>query len=146
MSEQPKAGRRAGVQPDAEGEFPPKAPYYSYLGLDIVERAEGRAVVRLPHRPELTNSRGEIHGGVQGSLLDIALSQALRSVLPDGSKVATISLTTSHLAAGHGSLVALAQVVRAGRSVATVEGRIEDEQGTMVACGLGTFRVWRSHG
>lgn len=72
---------------DAEGAFPPEAPYYRYLGLVVTERAAGRSVVRLPHRPELTNSRGEIHGGVQGSLLDIALSQALRSVLPPGSKV-----------------------------------------------------------
>ena len=142
---QPHARGSSEIEPDAEGEFPPSAPYYRYLGLDIAERADGRALVRLPHRPELTNSRGEIHGGAQGSLLDIALSQALRSVLPPGSKVATISLTTNHLAAGHGSLVAYAQVVKAGRSVATVEGRIEDDQGTVVACALGTFRVWRAH-
>lgn len=133
------------IRADSEGAFPPQAPYYRYLGLEIAERAEGRALVRLPHRAELTNSRGEIHGGVQGSLLDIALSQALRSVLPPGSKVATISLTTTHLAAGHGSLVAHARVVNPGRSVATVEGRIEDEYGTVVACALGTYRVWRAH-
>jgi uncharacterized protein (TIGR00369 family) len=129
--------------PEPEGDFPPTTPYYLYLGLEITERAAGAATVRLAHRHDLTNSRGEIHGGVQGSMLDVAMSQALRSLLPAGSKVATISLTTSYLAAGHGGLTAYGRVVRAGRSVATCEGRIEDQTGAAVAWGLGTFRVWR---
>jgi uncharacterized protein (TIGR00369 family) len=127
-----------------EGAFPPRNPYYDFLGLEVVERAAGRALVRLPYKPPLANARGEIHGGAQASLLDIALSQAIRSVLPPGSKVATISLTTSHLAAGHGTLTCHGRVVHAGRSIATAEGHIEDEHGRQVATALGTFRVWRT--
>ena len=135
--------RAESPPPEPEGDFPPTTPFYRYLGLEVAERADGAATVRLAHRHELTNSRGEIHGGVQGSMLDVAMSQALRSVLPTGSKVATISLTTNFLAAGHGNLTAVGRVVRAGRSVATCEGRIEDGNGETVAWGLGTFRVWR---
>jgi uncharacterized protein (TIGR00369 family) len=138
-----RADRPGPADPEGESAFPPRTPYYLFLGLQVAERSGGRALVRLPHRPDLTNSRGEIHGGAQGSLLDVAMSQALRSVLPPGSKVATISLTVNHLAAGHGSLVAHGRVIKAGRSVATVEGYIEDAQGAKVAWGLGTFRVWR---
>ena len=148
MSESGSTGERArpgrADHPlEAEDAFPPRTPYYLFLGLEVVERAGGRALVRLPHRPDLTNSRGEIHGGAQGSLLDVAMSQALRSLLPAGTKVATISLTVNHLAAGHGSLTGHGRVVKAGRSVATVEGYLEDAEGTQVAWGLGTFRVWR---
>jgi uncharacterized protein (TIGR00369 family) len=133
-------------QPTAstEDDWPPRTPYYHFLGLEVVERVDGQALVRLPHRPELCNSRGEIHGGAQESLLDVALSQAIRSVLPSGSSVATITLTCSHLAAGHGSLTGHGRVIQAGRSVATAEGHVEDADGRRVACALGTYRVWRT--
>ncbi len=122
-----------------------QTPYYRFLGLELGERADGRALVRLPHKPELCNSRGEIHGGAQESLLDVVLSQAIRSVLPAGSQVATITLTCNHLAAGHGSLIAYGRVVQAGRSVATAEGHVEDAAGARVACALGTYRVRRAN-
>ena len=128
-----------------EGSWPPRTPYYNFLGLEAVERVDGRSLIRLPHKPELTNSRDEIHGGAQASLLDVALSQAIRSVLPHGSKIATITLTTTHLAAGHGSLTAHGRVIRAGRSIATADGWIEGASGRKVATALGTFRIWRTH-
>ena len=135
--------RRLGSTDNDRVEGGSQTPYYQFLGLELGGRADGRALVHLPHKPELCNSRGEIHGGAQESLLDVVLSQAIRSVLPVGSQVATISLTCSHLAAGHGDLTAHGQVIQAGRSVATAEGYVEDAAGTRVACALGTYRVWR---
>jgi uncharacterized protein (TIGR00369 family) len=136
--------QRLGETDNDRDEGGSQTPYYRFLGLELGQRADGRALVRLPHKPELCNSRGEIHGGAQESLLDVALSQAIRSVLPAGSQVATITLTCNHLAAGHGDLTARGQVVQTGRSVATAEGHVEDAAGTRVACALGTYRVWRA--
>jgi uncharacterized protein (TIGR00369 family) len=116
-------------------------PFYQHLGLRLEALADGRSAIRLPFRKDFGNSRGEVHGGAIASLLDAAMSQAVRSNLELGAKVATISLTLNYLAPAHGDLLAKGAVVKGGRSVVFAEAEVSDERGTLVCRASATFRV-----
>jgi uncharacterized protein (TIGR00369 family) len=125
--------------PERGGEA--ERPFYAFLGVEVLETSDGRAAIRLPYRPELGNKRGDVHGGAIGSLLDIALSTAVRSALPEGSAAATISMTITYLQPGRGTLTGRGRVVRAGRTIVAAEGDVQDAQGDLAAHGIATFRV-----
>lgn len=117
-------------------------PFYRLLGFraQSVEKP-GFSRLLLDDREELRNSRGDIHGGVVAALLDAAMGNALRSALKDGEGSATVSLTVNYLRPARGKLIALGRVVRAGRSIASVDAQIEDSTGLVVAHAIGTLRV-----
>ena len=117
--------------------------FYRLLGLRIVEAADGRSLIELPPNPETTNSRGEVHGGVQVTLLDAALINAARSTGGPGAGAMTVTITTSFLAPALGALQARGRVVRGGRSLVTAEATLFDASGEPVAQALGTLRVSR---
>jgi uncharacterized protein (TIGR00369 family) len=106
-----------------------------------VLEARGGATVWLPYRPELGNSRGDVHVGGIASLLDIALWSAAWSALPDRSAATTVSMTITYFQPGRGSLIRRRRVVRAGRTIVAVKGDVQDEQGDLIAHGIGTFRA-----
>ena len=119
------------------------SPFYEHLNLELESRGSGKCVIRLPFARHFANSRGEVHGGVAASLLDITLSQAVRSTLEGPANIATISMTMSYLAPAFGVLTCRGAVVRAGRSVAFAEGEVTDEKGAAVCRAVGTYRVRR---
>ena len=49
------------------------------LGMDLVEAAEGRAVVRMTVRGDMLNGHGTCHGGLVASLADSAFAVACNS-------------------------------------------------------------------
>ena len=49
------------------------SPFYEHLGLELESLGDGQCVVRLPFGAHFGNSRGEVHGGIAASLLDIHL-------------------------------------------------------------------------
>jgi uncharacterized protein (TIGR00369 family) len=116
-------------------------PYYEYLGLQLDAIGGGRAAVRLPFQKHLGNSRGEMHGGAVASLADAAMSQAVRSTLELGAKVATISFSLNYLAPAYGELVCKGTVVKGGRSIAFAEAEVTDERGTAVCRATATYRL-----
>ena len=118
-------------------------PFYTHLGLVLEEIGGGRCVTHLPYAKHFGNSRGEVHGGIAASVLDITMSQALRSAIDGPIGVATISLNVSYLAPAFGVLRCEAKLVRRGRSVAFVEGEVKGENGESATRAVGTFRILR---
>ena len=129
----------AGTQPKWRT-FP---PFYAHLDLELEALADGKCVIRLPYAAHFANSRGEVHGGIVASLLDITLSQAVRSTLEGPTNVATISMTVSYLTAAAGVLACTASVVRTGGTIAFAEGEVTDEKGAAVCRAVGTYRILR---
>jgi uncharacterized protein (TIGR00369 family) len=119
------------------------SPFYEHLSLELESLDSGQCVIRLPFARHFANSRGEVHGGIAASLLDITLSQAVRSTLEGPTNIATISMTMSYLAPAIGMLTCRGAVVRAGRSVAFAEGEVTDEKGTAACRAVGTYRILR---
>lgn len=116
-------------------------PFYAHVGLQLDEIGDGRATIRLPYEKHLGNSRGEMHGGAMATMADAAMSQAVRSTIPLGSAVATITMTLNYLAPAHGELTAKGVVVRGGKSVVYAEVEITDGKGGAVCRASATFRV-----
>ena len=129
------------MKPRPPAQWRSSPPYYEYLGLQLDAIGEGRSTVRLPFQPHLGNSRGEVHGGAAASLADAAMSQAVRSTLELGAKVATISFSLNYLAPAHGDLVCNGAVVKGGRSIAFAEAEVIDERGAAVCRATATYRL-----
>ena len=119
-------------------------PYYRLLGFKATRPdAQGHQRVELASRPELENSRGEIHGGVVASLLDAAIGVAVRQAYAERINATTVSLTVNYAEPGRGHLIASAEIMRAGGSLATAQARVVDAEGTLVAHAVGTMKILR---
>jgi uncharacterized protein (TIGR00369 family) len=116
-------------------------PFYQHLGLELDALADGRSSIRMPFQKHFGNTRGEMHGGAVAALVDAAMSQAVRSTIPLGSSVATITMTLNYMAPAFGELTCKGTVVRGGKSVAFAEAEVTDEKGNAVCRGSATFRL-----
>jgi uncharacterized protein (TIGR00369 family) len=121
------------------------APFHEFLGLSFADYEEGRVVVECPFREELlvNEEREIIHGGVLGSLLDVAGHYAVLSSV--GARVPTVDLRTDYLLPGReGPLTVEAGVDRVGGNVAVATAEVRQEQRDevkSVALGRGTYGV-----
>jgi len=122
------------------------APFGDFLGMEVVSKEEGTAVIALDLAEHHCNRRGVAHGGVITALLDSALGGAVISAMPAEWWCATTSLSTQFLQGGRsGRLVATGRVVRRGVSVAFATGEVRDEAGRLLATANGTWHVWPQH-
>lgn len=116
-------------------------PFYRHLGLELEALADGKSSIRLPFRKEYGNTRGEVHGGAIATLVDAAMSQAVRSTVELGARVATISMTVNYMAPAVGDLLCKGAVVRGGRSLMFVEAEVIDSAGNVVCRASATYRA-----
>jgi uncharacterized protein (TIGR00369 family) len=117
-------------------------PFYRFMGLDVKGgTTAGESRVELSTKPELANSRGDMHGGAIAALIDASVSVAVRSACTGGEGVATVSLTVNYAGPGRGTLVARGRALRVGRSIATAESTVTDADGNLVAHAIATLRV-----
>ena len=112
-------------------------PFMSFLGLVPESIAPAYARTTLPWRQDLTNSRGDVHGGTLMSVLDFTLSAAAR-----GSAEA-IDMNTTFLSPATGDLTIEARCLRRGASIAFCEGDIRRADGELVARATATFKIIR---
>ena len=115
-------------------------PLMHLMGVIPESIGPGHARTRLPWREDLTNSRGDIHGGTLMSVLDFTLSAAARGSDPELG-MATIDMTTSFLSPGNSDLVIEARCLRLGTSIAFCEGEIRNTEGQIVAKASASFKV-----
>ena len=121
-------------------------PYYRLLCIRLLEDApDGEFRLQIEGRPELENSRGEIHGGVIASLLDAAIGVAVRAAYTENQGATTVSLTINYVAPGRARLIASGQVLRAGGSLASAEAKVVDGTGQLVAHAVGTMRILKGN-
>jgi uncharacterized protein (TIGR00369 family) len=122
---------------------PSGRPFYDFLGLEVDPR-DDKAVVRLPYRPDLGNSREHMHGGAIATLLDAAASRAARQANPRAAGVATIDATIHYLRPGTTTLTAEGQVISSGGTIAVAQSQARDADGDLVASATVTFRIFKS--
>lgn len=108
----------------------------SLVGLELVDAGGGGARARLPVGPAVQNLGGSLHGGAVATLVDVAGTVAIMTADAQGRPGVTTDLNVSYFAAGKGTVVAEATVLKAGRTLAfvTVDVRRE-EDGVLVAQG-----------
>ena len=111
-----------------------KSHFVALLDLKLESVDHGRAVMRMPYRPEIANGTGAIHGGAIVSLCDTVFYVALASVYGREQDTVTVALQCNFLApalAPH-DLIAEATVLRAGRRICYGEVEVKSD-GKLVA-------------
>ncbi len=117
------------------------APYYRFLGIELVSMADGCSEVRLPFKEEFLHEYGLIQGGVIGSLADAACAAALLSVAGEEESIVGIAMTLNFIRAVKDELVARARVVHKGKKVGVVDCSVFSKGEVLVATMTNTFVV-----
>jgi len=118
-----------------------RSPFWKLLGMELIGAEEGLARVRLTLRPDLQNSRGIMHGGALGALVDSTGGLAVLTTGADGP-IPTVEYSLNFLAPVEGGTVtAEGRLLRRGRRIAVSEVTVTDEAGRLIAKGLVTNLV-----
>jgi uncharacterized protein (TIGR00369 family) len=124
------------------------APLARLLGMRMTEVDEGRVVITAEVRAEHENGLGIAHGGFAATLLDSALSCAVNTVMPAGKIFTTLEMKINFVRAitrDAGTLSCIGNVIHAGRTTATADGRIVDANGKLYAHGSVTCILFRDN-
>lgn len=106
------------------------------LGMQPVELEHGHVVFELVTRPEFANPLGTTHGGICATLLDSVLGCAVHTTLPAGVGYTTLELKVNYIKAvptDNRRLTATGTTIHVGRTTATAEGKVVDDDGRLVA-------------
>ena len=119
-----------------------QTPFHQWLLPELLEVDEqvGSVRLRLQVRPEFCRlpGRPELHGAIVAAMVDISGHAAIAAKVHHS--VATIDMRVDYLRLASGTeLVAVATVVKVGRTIGVVDVRISDDQERLVAIGRAAF-------
>jgi uncharacterized protein (TIGR00369 family) len=126
-------------------ETPPPPRVWTHLGIRVVARDEGSAIVEMTPADDLANAAGSVHGGIISTLADIGMAVSVRTMMPATARVVSFDLKLSFISAAKlgEPLRATGRVIHAGQRTAVAECRVEGPGGKLVATASGTFVVIR---
>ena len=117
-------------------------PFFTLIGLEILEIEPGRSTARVAWRPDLTQPAGLMHGGVVASLIDagtaypLLLCDELRDTLGAGGSLVTIDLRVKYLRpVSAGTVTCKSRITRMGRQIIHMEAVVTNDAGKEVARG-----------
>ena len=117
-------------------------PLRDHLGMDVGGDAPGEAWASVTVGAEHLNPNGVVHGAVLFAMVDTAMGRAAMSVLEAGRFCATVEVQLRFIRpASEGDLTATVAVVKRGRAIVHLEGRVHDHEGRLIATAGGTFAV-----
>lgn len=137
--------------------FEQRIAFNAVLGVKVESLLPGAVRMRLPMKPELVGhlAYGRLHGGVISSTLDALGGLALMVELAERhpadraaqamhrfARFGTIDLRVDFLRQGIGShFVGSAEVTRLGGRVGSVQTRMVNQDGTLIATGSAAYVV-----
>jgi acyl-coenzyme A thioesterase PaaI-like protein len=62
----------------------------AWIGATLTRLAPGQCEITLPHKPELTQQHGYVHGGIIGTIGDTAAGYAGYTLMPHDASVLTV--------------------------------------------------------
>lgn len=116
-------------------------PFARHVGIEVTAAEDGYAEARLPLESHHSSTPETLvaHGGVTYALADTAGGAAVISVYE--MPTPTVDMRIDYLAPATTDLVAEAEVVRDGGSVAVAAVEVHDDEGTRVADARGVFKT-----
>lgn len=121
---------------------PTSFPLQEVLGITIDVAAPGRVRATAEATVSTLNPNGVVHGAVLFAMADTAMGAATMSIIDIGMACASIEVHMRFLRpVVKGSIIAEAEVLRAGQRVVHLEARVSDESGRPVALATGSFGV-----
>lgn len=123
----------------AFGDFPLK----QFLGMELTGDERGVGCAHVDVGPDHLNPNGVVHGAVLFALVDTAMGKATMSVIDEpGRYCASIEVSLRFIRpAVAGRLSATATVIKRGRNVVHLDGRVIDDEQRLVATAAGTFAI-----
>lgn len=121
------------------GEFPLR----TFLDMSIGTGGDGTATARIDIADQHLNPNGMVHGAVLFALVDTAMGAAAMSVLPEGQYATSVDVQLRFVRpASEGPLTATVSVLKQGRNVIHLDGRVEGDTRRLVATASGTFTTF----
>ena len=114
------------------------------LGADFIDGnpEDGWIRIRYLGTPAFDNSSGLIQGGILAAMLDNVMSRAVAQRLDDGQIIQTLEMKTTFIGpAPIGTVIGEGQVVRQGRSIVFLEGRLFSEAGDLLVTASSTAKL-----
>jgi len=127
----------------AAGELP-QPPIAETLSFRLVEADPGRAVFECKPVEFHYNPIGTVHAGLASTMLDSAMGCAFVTTLEAGVRWTTLELKanfTRPITLETGLIRSIGTVLHSGRKVATMEARVGDAQGRLLAHASSTILV-----
>jgi uncharacterized protein (TIGR00369 family) len=137
--------------------FEQRITFNGVLGLKVESLTPGAVRLRLPMKPELVGhfTYGRLHGGAISATLDalggLALmvelaerhpAESAEQVMHRFGRFGTIDLRVDYLRPGIGThFVGSAEVTRLGGRVGSVQTRLVNQEGTLIATGAAAYVV-----
>lgn len=119
-------------------------PVCLFSGWRLLEAEEGRSTWAMPASQWFCTGFGTFYGGITAHLLDGAINTAVTTTLPAGSSFGTLDLKVNFLrpvTPDGRDLVARAEVVHRGRTVAVTTAELQDADGKRVALATGSAMI-----
>jgi len=119
-------------------------PYHEQIRVELVELESEKVRLRVPFKEENSNPGGALHGGIAGSLVNIAARQLATSHIEepaDAFDVSIVSQDVQYLSAAISEPVeAIGKILRRGKGIAFIEVDVIKQQNKEVAKGIVTIR------
>ena len=117
-------------------------PFFKFIGFEILEFDEDRVLLKLDIREDFLNNNNTLHGGIYASMIDQVLAMIIRAKTK--SRCATINLNINYLAPiSAGTIYATGRIIQLGYRITQAEGEIYTGDGTVLAKGIGSFKIIR---
>ncbi|MBE9542910.1 MAG: PaaI family thioesterase [Proteobacteria bacterium] len=119
-------------------------PFWSLLGMEIIEIKKGWAKIRLPFTEKLANGLGVAHGGAIFSPADSAVGMALVGMIDKDENISTLEMKINYLKPFvEGEIIAEAKIVHKGTMTAIGDVEVRDEKDNLIAKGLATYAIFK---
>jgi len=126
-------------------------PVAALLGADPLacDPGAGRITIAFEAKPEFCNLLGTVQGGMLAAMLDMVMSFSVLCTVGPGHVVPTIDMNTHFLSpARPGRIVGEGAIVKKGRTISFMEGRLRDRDGRLLttATASGQLMKWPPEG
>jgi uncharacterized protein (TIGR00369 family) len=122
-------------------------PSSKLLGWHLIDARPGDGWVRIGFdgRHDFCNPAGFVQGGILSAMLDDTMGPAVFVMTGGRLYTATVTMTVNFLApAKPGPITGEATVTQLGKTIAFVEGRLTDKDGTLLATASSSARLVES--
>lgn len=120
------------------------SPYWTLLGMELVDARKGWASVRLPFDRKLVHPLGIAHGGAIFSVADSAVAMALIGMVDREEIFMTVEMKLNYIMPfTDGSITAEARIIHRGTRTALGDVEVKNDRGDLVAKGLTTYMIIR---
>ncbi len=118
------------------------------IGASMPVIEAGYTEIHLPHKPEVTQQHGFIHGGVVGMIADSAAGYAANTLTPADASVLTVEYKMNLLAPADGELlIAQGTVLKYGRTLTVTKAEVfAVKDGKKTLCAVMQQTIMTMHG